>query len=534
MSGVDDMSPLLRRRISDAVRAELLEVGVDRFRIEGVARRVGVEPSVIRARWHDRRILLMETMLARTTASAWNPDTGSLHTDLEAVSALGAEISQTGHGRALFRRVLPAGTDVDLAEICSDLWDARFRDAARILKRAAERAQLRDGIVPIEAMRMFAAAFYYDVIFADAPVRPEYAEQVIDIFLHGVLGAGGRDRPWLDVENLLGQHVSTLTGSAADEALEVTKRAFVLTREWADALIDPMVLFEAARDEQGRITDLVYRNANRAACELIGLPRSDLLGRSLIETSPQGGSTELLERYVDCLDSGKPLILNDFCYQHFDRQRRLDIRLTSAGSGLFTVTWRDVTDRFRSAQLDQRYRQLMDFSAVPAGLATPEGRFVTVNQAMADFVGYDVDTLLTMCWQDLTPPENLGDELPLIADVLANRRDSYRLVKQCIRGDGRRVWGDLSLSCIRRPDGEVEHLIAQVIDVTAQIRSQQQLAGLLEQAGANRRFPGFTGAVKSVVSMLRAALTGPLRTLVGNLSFEVPGDRPSGRGGGVK
>ena len=213
------LSEEIKERIFDAVQAEFLGSGIDRFGIDGVARRAGVDPGVIRAHWHDRRVLLMEVMLARTVASKWSPDTGSLYTDLEAVSALAVEQSQTETGRALFRRVLPGSGDADLAEVSTDLWDARFQSAAQILKRAADRGQLRDGIVPGDAIRMFAAAFYYDVIFTDSPVRSDYGEQVVDVFLHGVLGAGGRDRPWPGVETLLQQSDSANGGSMPADTL---------------------------------------------------------------------------------------------------------------------------------------------------------------------------------------------------------------------------------------------------------------------------------------------------------------------------
>ncbi len=465
MSDVQGISVPMKDRIFDAARAELLESGVDRFKIDGVARRAGVDPSVIHAQWHDRRVLLIEAMLVRTNASLWNPATGSLHTDLEAVAALAVDTSRTTTGRALFRRVLPGGDDVDLAEVGSDVWSARFRDAAQILHRAADRAQLRDGVDPDEAIRMFAAAFYYDVIFTDSPVRPEFAAQVIDIFLHGVLGAAGRDRPWTGVEYLLGPPDSA-AGGAADQAVETARAAVVLMRVWADALPDPVVLYEAVRDDQGRVVDLLCRDLNRAACAEVGLSRSELLGRALVEVLPVFATTGLLERYADCLDGGEPLVLNDFPYTHFDEQRRLDIRVTSAGVELITVTWRDVTDRYESAQRDARYRKLMDFSAVPAALAAPDGRLVSVNQAMATMLGYEVTALLTMRWQDLTPPETVGEQLDVVADILAGRRDSYRAVKQYMHADGHRVWADLSLSCIRRSDGEVEHFIAQIIDIS--------------------------------------------------------------------
>lgn len=474
MGGDPNLSAELTKRIFDAARLELLEAGIDRFRIEGVARRAGLDPAVITANWHDRRVLLMEIMLARTVAGKWSPNTGSVHTDLEALSKLAAESSQNATDRALFRRVLPGGDDADLAEIIPDLWNARFQSAAQLLARAADRGQLRDGVVPDEAIRMFAAALYFDVIFADAPVRPEYGDQVLDIFLHGVVGAAGRDRPWAGLEQLLQQTDSVASGSsAADDAVESARRAVVLMRVWADALIDPVVLYEAVRDAHGRVEDFICRDLNRAACVEVGLPRSELLGRRLLEMLPIFESSGLLERYADCLDGDRPLVLNDFAYQHYDQQRRLDIRANRAGADLITVTWRDVTDRYESEQRDQRYRKLMDHSAVPAVLVTPDGRFVLVNQAMATLVGYDIGTLLTMTWQELTPAETVDEELAVVGEMVAGRRDTWRGFKQYIHAAGHRVEVDVTVSCIRGPDGELEHLIAQIIDVTPYLSGRE-------------------------------------------------------------
>lgn len=523
MSGYEELSPLLKQRIFEAVRAELRASGIDRFRIEGVAQRSDVEPEVIRAHWHDRRVLLMDTMLARTTASAWSADTGSLHTDLESVSALAVQLSQTASDRALFRRVLPGGNEVDLAEISSDLWTARFRDGAKILERAAGRGQLRDGIDPIEAIRMLTAAFYYDVIFSDAPVRAEYAEQVIDIYLHGILGAAGRDRPWPEVERFIqsqdGEGAASVgAGDAADHAVETARRAALLMRAWADALHDPVNLLEAVRDNEGRVVDFVCRDVNRAACEQVGLTRSELLGKSLVERLPTMEKSGLLKHYAQCVDSGEPLILNDFPFQYYDTECRLDIRVAFAGAELITATWRDVTNRYEAAQRDKRYRQLMDFSTVPAALATPDGRFVSVNQAMASYVGYDIDTLLTMRWQDLVPPEYLAEQLQDLADMLVSGTDCYRAIKQYLRPDGRRVWGDVSVSCIRGDDGELEHFIAQVIDVTALVDSRREIAKRDDRIPAHRQPSSLAGTARMLVSALPAAVGGSLRAAARTLT----------------
>ncbi len=474
MSGDPHLSEELNRRIFDAARVELLEVGIDRFRIDGVARRAGLDPAVITANWHDRRVLLMEVMLARTVAGKWSPDTGSVYTDLEALSKLAAESSRNATDRALFRRVLPSDDDADLAEIIPDLWNVRFQAAAQLLVRAADRGQLRDGVVPDDAIRMFAAALYFDVIFADAPVRPEYGDQVLDIFLHGVVGAAGRDRPWAGLEQLLEQTDSVTSGSsAADHAVESARRAAVLMRAWADALLDPVMLYEAARDRDGQVVDFVVRDINQAACAEVGLRRSEALGITLLSSVPVRAAPGMMEVLRRCLDLNGPLVLNDYLYEDFDRQRWLDVRAARAGAELVTVTWRDVTDRREAAKRDQRYRKLMDHSAVPAVLVTPDGRFVLVNQAMATLVGYDIDTLLTMTWQELTPAETVDEELAIVAEMVAGRRDTWRGLKHYFHAAGHRVEVDVTVSCIRGPDGELEHLIAQIIDVTRYLSGRE-------------------------------------------------------------
>ena len=131
--------------------------------------------------------------------------------------------------------------------------------------------------------------------------------------------------------------------------------------------------------------------------------------------------------------------------------------------------------RRRQAEADARYRRLMDNSAVGMCMVTPEGRYEAVNQALCDFFGRDAETLNRMTWQELTHGETLERDLRLVEDVLAGRRDSYRVTKQYIHAGGHLIWGDLSVSCLRDADGQVEYFISQVIDITAEVEARQQI-----------------------------------------------------------
>ncbi len=122
--------------------------------------------------------------------------------------------------------------------------------------------------------------------------------------------------------------------------------------------------------------------------------------------------------------------------------------------------------RRRQAKTDERYRRSMDHAAVGMCLITPDGRFEEVNDALCQLFGYDAETLMQKTWQELTAPEYLEADLQNVNDILEGRIDSYRMLKQYIHANGQRIWGDLSVGCIRDEHGHVDTFISQITDVT--------------------------------------------------------------------
>lgn len=145
--------------------------------------------------------------------------------------------------------------------------------------------------------------------------------------------------------------------------------------------------------------------------------------------------------------------------------------------------------RARQAASDALYRRSMDSAAVGMCLASPEGRFIDVNPAMCEFFGYDLPTLKTRTWQQLTAPDYLQADLDNVADLLAGRIESYRMVKQYIHADGHLIWGDLAVGCTRAPNGALQMLIAQVNDITAEVEARDELEeSRRAQAEADARY----------------------------------------------
>lgn len=259
--------------------------------------------------------------------------------------------------------------------------------------------------------------------------------------------------------------------------LAVREAAQTPLRVSTDALLDPLVLFEAVQDDSGQIVDFVYRELNQATCDYLGRSRDELLGRRVSETSP-GIRDTLLPGYIRCVETGEPLILDGFTYDSelLLDTRVYDLRATRATPTFITVTWRDVTDRYRMEQrvaaAEEKFRQSMEHAAIGMCLIAPDGRFEEVNEALCELFGYDAETLTKKTWQQLTAPEFLEADLANVKDVLEGRIDSYRMLKQYIHADGHPIWGDLAVSCVRDERGAVVNFISQITDVTAQVKTE--------------------------------------------------------------
>ena len=137
-------------------------------------------------------------------------------------------------------------------------------------------------------------------------------------------------------------------------------------RATLDNLLDPFVLMEAVRDCRAIITNFRYTYANAAACQAVGRPREELIGRTLRDVMPSHFWNGLFERYRQAADTGLPLVLDGFEYEgEPDGAGRracllFDIRVTKIGNGL-ALTWRDVTERRRmQADLSEVQSRLVD------------------------------------------------------------------------------------------------------------------------------------------------------------------------------
>ncbi|MFM9438482.1 PAS domain S-box-containing protein [Janthinobacterium sp. CG_23.3] len=125
----------------------------------------------------------------------------------------------------------------------------------------------------------------------------------------------------------------------------------------------------------------------------------------------------------------------------------------------------------KSFRSDQFHSAFMD-SAIGMALVGLTGRWMDVNDALCEIVGYGKPELLTLRFQDITHPEDLDSDLTLVAELLKGNISSYNLEKRYIRKDGTVVWTLLTVSVGRNSNLAPDFFISQIIDISKQKRAE--------------------------------------------------------------
>ncbi|HSD60197.1 MAG TPA: PAS domain S-box protein, partial [Burkholderiales bacterium] len=131
--------------------------------------------------------------------------------------------------------------------------------------------------------------------------------------------------------------------------------------------------------------------------------------------------------------------------------------------------------QFKALDAEGRFRGTFEHSAVGMANVGLDGRFMRVNRRLCEMAGYSEEEMLARRFQDITHPEDLPKDLELANRVIAGEISSYNLEKRYMRRDGRVIWGLLTVSAMRRPDGRMDYFIAVVEDITQLKEAQERL-----------------------------------------------------------
>lgn len=126
-------------------------------------------------------------------------------------------------------------------------------------------------------------------------------------------------------------------------------------------------------------------------------------------------------------------------------------------------------------QLERRFQNAFELSAIGMALVSPEGYWLQVNRKLCELLGYSETELLEHTFQELTYPEDLQSDMAYVERVKRGEIDSYEIEKRYLHRDGTLVWAMLSVSAVRDEAGRLLHFISQVQDISDRKRAESAL-----------------------------------------------------------
>ena len=124
---------------------------------------------------------------------------------------------------------------------------------------------------------------------------------------------------------------------------------------------------------------------------------------------------------------------------------------------------------------EERFSGAFEHAPIGVALVSPDGRWLKVNRALCDLVGYSEAELLTHTFQDITHPEDLADDLEYVRRTIAGEIRSYQIEKRYVHARGHPVTVLLDVSLVRDGPGQPRYFIVQIQDITSRREAEESL-----------------------------------------------------------
>jgi len=232
------------------------------------------------------------------------------------------------------------------------------------------------------------------------------------------------------------------------------------------------------KDEEHRWTVL-----NDAACEAIGRPREDLIGKSDYDIVPKEQADVFREKDNLVFETGKTSINEEeVTWQgklHTISTKKSLFKDSITGKRFIVGTARDITKRKKAEQAlhesEQKYRALVEQS-MHGIVILQDFRVVFTNQAVTEITGLTIEKLQSLSLEDMmafVPPENRAATLERLKDRFAGRNVPQNYELRLIRKNGEEFWLNLFFSNIEY-QGKFAIQLA-FVDITDQKRMEEAL-----------------------------------------------------------
>lgn len=123
---------------------------------------------------------------------------------------------------------------------------------------------------------------------------------------------------------------------------------------------------------------------------------------------------------------------------------------------------------------EEQFRLTFELAPIGMAIKTLDGKFVRVNSALCDTLGYTNSGLLNQTWADLLHPNDVVTFFSMNQKLCQGEIADFQTETRCLV-NGRLVYGILQVAMVRDSNGNPLHLISQFMDITERKQAEVQL-----------------------------------------------------------
>ncbi|HEY0631802.1 MAG TPA: SpoIIE family protein phosphatase [Thermoleophilaceae bacterium] len=155
---------------------------------------------------------------------------------------------------------------------------------------------------------------------------------------------------------------------------------------------------------------------------------------------------------------------------------------------------------------EERFRTAFANAPIGIGLIDIDGRWLEVNRALSQLLGYSPGELVGKMPWELSHPEDRAEERKGFQRIVRGEARSFAAEKRYLHKDGHVVYVLLSVSLAHDADGEPRGGIWQVVDITERRQAEAERAERMREQAARAEAEAVADTIQKIQRVTDAAL----------------------------
>ena len=266
----------------------------------------------------------------------------------------------------------------------------------------------------------------------------------------------------------------------AEEALKESEAHF---RSLTDATFEGIVISE----------EETILETNQAFAEMFGYQLSEARGMGILEFHAPEFREQVRQRISSASDGSYESVGMRKDGTTFEAEVHERTAPHGDGETVRVSAIRDITERKQAEetirQSEERFRSAFEHAYTGVALVSPSRRYLRVNRAFCEILGYEEEELLSKNSFEITHPADQKKSEARTQRLLSGESATESLEKRYVRKDGEVVWVRSDVSMVRDEKGNLSHFVSLFQDISerkqaeeALLESEQRFRQLFEQS----------------------------------------------------